>query len=438
MTYFTRLLALTAMTCGLAACDPDDPTGPETPLGPDLASLTVATPTLPADGRAVTVLRAVIPAESRIVPRQVTFTTTAGALAPSGSTDTTSITVTADANGVAIALLRANRTPGLALVRARAGEATLQDSVRFVPAAADLALFTLAADSAAADTVTTILVRAVIPRSSSVSPRSVTFRTTLGRFDDDDSVTVEADSAGVATALLRAPTAPGLALVTASAGNTVLQNTVRFYRAPPDLVSLTLGADSLQADGSSTMLVRAAVRRGTARTPDSVTFSASSGTFGDNADQLTVRVDSSGTATALLRAPANPTLAVVRAAAGNASLDAVVRFVHALPDTVVLSADSFRISAGAGSTLEIDAMLRRSVGTVSPGATVHFAAFRQDGTAIGWFAGETASDTTGLVTAKFTPGETDYRGPVRIVATTQRAGGGLARGELVVVVTDPE
>ncbi|MBW3570037.1 MAG: hypothetical protein KY467_02915 [Gemmatimonadetes bacterium] len=431
-----RFLATGALAWSLVACDLGSATGVEPEPGPALVSLTVATPSLPADGRAVTVVRAVIPAESRVLPRQVTFSTTAGAFAP-GTADSMRATVTADENGVAVALLRAPAAPTLALVRAQAGGTTLQDSARFTPAPADLALLTLSADSAAADTVTTILVRAVIPRTSTLAQRSVTFRTTLGRFDDDGSVTVEADSAGVATALLRAPGAPGLALVTAAAGNTVLQDTIRFYRAPPDLLALTLAADSLAADGASTMLVRATVRRGTARTPRSVTFSASSGTFGGGTNEITVPVDSSGTATALLRAPADPTQAVVRATAGNASLDTVIRFVRALPETVVLSADSFRVPAGAGSTLRVTAALRRSIGTVSPGATVHFSALRPDGTAIGWFAAETVSNTSGVVTATFTPGETDYRGPVRIVAAMQRPGGGMVQAEMTIIIADP-
>lgn len=437
MTNLMRRLALIAMVCGVAACESGDSTGPGAPRGPDLVSLTVATSTLPADGRAVSVLRAVIPAESRVVPRQVTFSTTLGVLAP-GAGDSTSVTVSVDSDGVAVALLRAPRTPGLALVRAQAGDATLQDSVRFVPASADLALLTLATDSAAADSVTTIPIRAVIPRTSTLGDRSVTFRTTLGRFDEDGSATVQADSAGVATALLRAPAAAGLALVTATAGNTVLQDTIRFYPAPPDLLALTLTADSLSADGSSTLLVRASVRRGTPRTPATVTFSASSGTFGQDTNQVTVAVDSSGTAIALLRAPTDPTQAVVRVSAGNASLDTVLRFVRALADTVVLSADSFRVPAGAGSTLNVTAALRRSIGTVSPGATVHFSAVRPDGAAIGWFAAETVSDTSGTVTAIFTAGETDYRGSVRIIATTQRAGGGVVQAQMTVVIADPE
>jgi hypothetical protein len=343
-----------------------------------------------------------------------------------------------DSGGVAVALLRAPLAPGIAVVRAQAGTATLQDSVRFFAAPADLVSLTLGADSAYADSVTTILVRAVIPRSSTVNPRSVTFETTLGFFGGDTGrATVAADSTRTATALLRAPTTPGLALVVAKAGNTVLQDTVRFFRAPPDLLSLTLGADSLQADNASTVRVRARVRGGTARTPRTVTFNASGGLFPGDSTQVTVRVDSSGTATTLLRAPRNPGLAVVRASACNAALDATIRFVRAYPETVTLSADSFRVRAGSGNTLKIRATLRRGTGMVSPGATVVFTAVAPDGTAVGWFAGETVSDTAGVAEATYTPGSTAYRGPVRVIATTQREGGGVVQDEMIIEVVDP-
>lgn len=432
-----RALALAAATCLIAGCEFGESTGPQVTQGPAVESLTIASPTLPADGRAATVVRAVIPPESRVRPRSVTFSTTAGAFQP-GVADSMRVTVSVDEEGEAVALLRAPVTPGLAVVRATAGGETLQDEVQFVPAAADLASLTVAADSAAADSVSTLLVRAVIPRSSTAR-RTVTFQTTHGSFrGDTDTITVEADSTGTATALLRAPAAPGLALVSARAGNTVLQDTVRFFRAPPDLLSLALGADSLQADGASTVLVRAMVRRGTARAPATVTFTTTSGVFAGDSAQVTVRVDSSGTATALLRAPRTPGLALVRARAGNAALDATFRFIHAYPETIVLSADSFRVAATPASRVEVTATLRRMIGSVSPGTTVSFAAVTRDTVPVGWFSGETPSDSTGVAEATYTPGSTSYRGPVTIIATARGANGGVVRGMTTIEISDPQ
>jgi|GEM_PF-2845958 len=439
MHHAVRLLAAGALTALLPACELGGPMETEPQPVPALQTLTIATRSLPADGRAVTVVRAVIPASSRVLPRQVTFSTTVGAFAP-GRTDSTTVTVAVDAAGEAVALLRAPAVPGLAVVRAHAGSTTLQDTMRFEPAPADLVSLTLSADSVAADSVSLVMVRAVIPRGSTVTPRSVVFEATAGLFPGDSvRVTVPVDSTGTATVLLRAPTAPGFALLRARAGNTVLQDSVRFYRAPPDLLSLTFSADSLQADGSSTVVVRAAVRTGTARTPRAITFETTSGAFGAGATPLTVTVpvDSAGVATALLRAPGEPGLALVRARAGNTGLESSIRFVRAYPESLTLSANSFRVGASAGNSLTITAPLRRSVGRVSPGVTVVFTATAPDGTAVGWFAGQTVSDTSGAVVATYTPGSTPYRGPVRIMAHTQGVGGSMIGGEMLIEVVDP-
>lgn len=439
MTNAVRFLAIGALACSLASCDWGSSTEPEPAPGPTLQELRIAAAAVPADGRALTVVRAVIPAGARVVPRQITFSTTAGAFSP-GATDSMRTTVNVDEDGEAVALLRAPLAPSLAVVRAQAGNTTLQDTVRFTPAPADLASLTLSTDSAAADSVSLVVVRAVLPRTSTVSPRAVTFATSAGRFaNEQDTVTVPADSSGAATTVLRAPVAPGLALVRARAGNTTLQDSVRFYRAPADLLSFTVSADSLQADSASTLVVRATVRGGTARTPRSVTFQTTSGTFdGDQTpESVTVSVDSAGTATALLRAPIRTGDALVRALAGNALLERTVRFVRAWPESIVLNADSFRVGGSSGKTLVIRATLRRSVGKVTPGATVMFTAVDSAGTAIGWFAGETVSDTSGVAQATFTPGTTPYRGPVRIMAHTRGATGTMLGAEMRIEVIDP-
>ncbi len=322
------------------SCKSDDPTGSVDPVA-DLDSLTVRPGSVPADGRTVTVVRAIIPSASRVLPRQVTFTTSAGTFLPQGSAAQTNVVVPVDAAGVAVALLQAPVNATLASVTARAGETTLQDTVRFHQPLADLTAFEIAADSVVADDVTTAVVRATLRRESTVTPRAVTFETTTGVFVSSNTTTI------------------------------------------------------------------------------------------------TVPTDTSGTAVALLRASQEPGTAIVRAKAGNAVLQETLRFVTAYPESIVLSADSFRIGASAGKSLKLQANLLRSTGRVSRGATVTFVPVDSTGTQeVGWFSG-VLETSPGVVQAVYTPGETPYRGRVDVIARTPGAGGTVVQAALRLQVTDP-
>lgn len=340
MTRLLRLAFAAVLAAGALACEGDDPTGVDDGPSADLESLTATPASLPADGRAITLVRAVIPRSSRVMPRQITFSTSDGLFLPQQQGATRTLTVAVDAEGVAVVPLQAPSAPTVAVVRAQAGATSLQDTVRFVPAQPDLVSFALAADSLPADEASTVLVRAVLRRESTLAPREVTFETSAGTF----------------------------------AGGT----------------------------GSS----------------------------------ITVRADSTGTALALLRAPLEIGSALVRARAGVTTLQGTLRFVRALPQSLVLSADSFKVAANPGRPFKVRASLRRSPGRVTPGATVTFTAADTLGVPVGWFAGAT-EPAAGQVEVSYTPGSTPYRGRIRVIGRTPGEGGTTVSGELFLEVTDP-
>jgi hypothetical protein len=335
-----QVALLLACAC-LGACDPTDSTDTAPPGSfAELDSLRAAPALLPADGRAVAVIRAVLSRNSRTLPRQVTFTSSDGTFQAEQASNQRTITVGVDSAGVAIALLRAPTTPTLVMIRARVGETTLQDTVRFIQALPDLTRLTIPVDSALADDVSTMLISATIRPESSVSPRVVIFKTSSGSFVSGaaDSVVAKADSNGTAFALLRSPLEPGTALVLSSAGTTTLQGTVRF--------------------------------------------------------------------------------------------------VPALPQFLVLNADSFRVPANPGKPLKIRASPRRSSGKVSPGTIITFSAVDSLGSTIGWFAGATET-SPGTVEVSYTPGSIAYRGRVRVTGRTRGQGGVTVFDDLFLEVTDP-
>jgi hypothetical protein len=420
-------IAVTITTIG--ACD-----NGTAPAGPDVATLTLGATTLPANGEATTTVSAMIPPGSRVEPRQVTFSTTAGTF----SGQAQHVTVPVDPDGKAVAVLKASSSPTLALVSARAGETTLQDSVRFVVAPATLQSFTLSAQTVPADGETTITLRAVAPPTSTAQLRQITFHSSAGTFvnGSTDSVVVTASGSGEAVAVLKAPSTPALAVVRARAGVTVLQDTIRFHPAPPQIQALTMSAREVPADGASTITLRAVLSAtSTSRT---VRFGTSAGVLlaatarADTA--ISVPADPAGVALVLLEADTALGVALVRASAGATTLVDTVRFVRALPDQISLSADSFRVLPDPARPLMLTATLTRSVGHVTRGAVVEFTATRPDGTSLGWFGGTTTSSGLGTVSTRYTPGTTSYQGPVIITARTMGASGGMISANMTVEV----
>lgn len=405
------LIAMTVV--GVSACEETS----TTPEGPEVGEFTITTRSLPADGEATTLVSAAIPLDSRVEPRQITFASTAGTF----SGQAQHVTVAVGPDGRATALLKAPTAPALAFVTARAGETTLQDSVRFVAPAPALQAFTVSSPTVPADNETTVTLRAVAAPSATAQPRLVTFHSSSGSFlgGNGDSIVVAANGSGEAVAVLKAPGTPGLAVVRARAGATELQNTIQFTPAPPQLQTLSLAARELPADGATTVTLRALLSPGA--TNRNVRFGTTAGTLlgtTGQADTVVVPADPAGVATVLLKADTALGVALIRASAGSTTILDSVRFVRARPDQISLSADSFRVLPDPAHPLNLTVTLGRSIGRVTRGATVEFTAMRPDSTSLGWFGGTTTSDNSGTVTTNYTPGSTTYEGSVIITART--------------------
>jgi hypothetical protein len=425
-----RMAILVATTLFLSGCD-EDPASP----APAVTTFTVGAATLPADGEATTVVRAVIPPESRVTPREVTFSTTAGSFSGGQNQH---VTVSVGPSGEAVAILKAPTTPGVSLLRAQAGETILLDSIRFTPAPPELQSFVVSSPTAFADGQATVTLRALATPGANNQPRLVTFYSSTGDFlaGSNDTVVVQANNNGEAVAVLKAPNTPGLALVRASSGRTVLQSTIEFSPAPPQIQTVSLSARELPADGASTVTLRALLS--TTATNRSVRFGTTAGvllgTTGRADTAVIIPADPLGVALVLLQADTAPGIALVRATAGPTTLIDSVRLIAARPHQISLAADSFRVVPDPAHPITLTATLSRSPGRVTRGAVVEFSAARPDGTPLGWFGGTTTSNQAGVVTTSYTPGRTTTEGPVIITARTIGANGAMLSESITLEV----
>lgn len=205
----------------------------------------------------------------------------------------------------------------------------------------------------------------------------------------------------------------------------------------PGVLDLSLSAQQAPADGATVLQATGTVDSHTRGDARKLTFTTSAGAFTDGGDKtVTVIANEHGVARVGLRAPTQAGVVRVRLSAGAAErVDSVV-FIRAAPEQVLVDAEKFAVAAGVKNELKVTAQLRRGVGVVTPGTTVSFHAFRA-GTPeeLGQFGVPTLSDSAGQVTVRFTPGNTAYRGPVRIVATAGGATGPVS-GEALVEIID--
>jgi hypothetical protein len=106
------------------------------PVG--VTAVTIQETSVDADGASTITVLATVPSNAPASNRKVQFSTTLGTLAPSTATGpgapTSNLTVDADADGHAIAVLRASRSTGTAVVTARTGTIARSDSVQFTTA----------------------------------------------------------------------------------------------------------------------------------------------------------------------------------------------------------------------------------------------------------------------------------------------------------------
>jgi hypothetical protein len=319
------------------------------------------------------------------------------------------------------------------------------DVVRPQPTDPEIAALVLPRQALEADGATTLRIAAALTPGSDATDRYVIFTTTAGEFQrpgesNAASVRVAASVSDTAVVLLRAPATPALAVIRASIGGSVRQDTLRFVVATGGVTGLTFSARTGTADGVSPIVVTATVPATASGTDRAVAFSTTIGTLTagtTTANTVTVTADASGMASALLRA-SGAGLGLVTASTGRGTRQDTVTFVAARPETVELEPAQFTVKGDLSSTVDLTAYLRRRTGSVTPGATVRFSAVRAEGpgsgTSIGIFSVPTPSDTGGRVTARFAPADSVYRGRVTITAQTLGASGDTLQAQTVVTV----
>jgi hypothetical protein len=136
----------------------------------------------------------------------------------------------------------------------------------------------------------------------------------------------------------------------------------------------------------------------------------------------------------LLKADTTLRSVLIRASAGSTTIVDSIRFVRALPERISLSSTTFKVVADPAQPITLTATLSRSVGQVTRGAVVQFTATRPDGTTLGWFGSTTTSNLSGSVTTSYTPGTTNYEGPVTITARTLAADGTMLTDTITLEV----
>jgi len=186
-------------------------------------------------------------------------------------------------------------------------------------------------------------------------------------------------------------------------------------RSGPQLTDVQASPTSVAADDVSLIRVSATIPDTSGVQPAQVVFSSTAGIFtASSGSSAIVPADDSGHALAYLRAPRQPTSAVLTVGAGGTIVVDTVGFTPAFPDDVALDPSRFVIVSGDSNEIVITAFLQRVAGLVSPGRMVRFSA------TTGRFGAASVSDDSGIVRVRYTAGVVAESTAVTITGATQR------------------
>jgi hypothetical protein len=242
----------------------------------DLYEVVVNPPAVPANGFSTS--RVTVQLKRLGTPQQrvVKFEASAGTLIGAGVTTPHSANVQADADGLAAVDLQSEKSPGLARLLITALDTTREVTIEFVPAdPGEIITLSLQPSSVAADGTTPITAIAQVAPALPSARRSVTFRTTAGKFlpGSGDSFTIEADGSNTARAVL-VSAVTGVARVTATVDGTSASTTAEFTEARPDSLFVSVSAATLEADDSTKVTVTLLREVGTPSPRQQVTYTA--------------------------------------------------------------------------------------------------------------------------------------------------------------------
>lgn len=209
---------------------------------------------------------------------------------------------------------------------------------------------------------------------------------------------------------------------------------------PPIHRALTLTMpDTGTGDGASLLLIQASLdTTGVVAAKRSITLTTTAGVFTASSTASAMLVpDQAGTAVALLRAPADSTVALITATANGETVTQLLGYRRALPDRVELLPDQLSLSPGPGNALAVTVQLRRTVGIPSAGLQVVFGTDSlADGSSIrgAFLPASATSDASGIVRTRFSALDTAARGPVTLRATVVKSG---ISGAAVIQIVKP-
>jgi hypothetical protein len=298
-----------------------------------------------------------------------------------------------------------------------------------VTAPDEVLLLTATPDSIPANGFSTSRITARVTTTTARS-LSITFTSSAGTISP--STGQKPDAAGEASVFLISEATPKTVSVTAQVkeGDDVLASrsvTVIFQQASADsLVRLTAASSQIDADGASSVILRAEVNP--ASPTRAVSFKTTAGSF-ELDDPKAVAKDNvatsaDGVAQAQLFAPltAGTALVTVTTVGANGapgfSASQTITFNPALPDFAALTATPLSISRMSGAPISLVAKLSRSIGEVTRGTRVDFTAANDDsGQSFGRFENVNRSDDMETATADFVPGAT---APIGLATITAR------------------
>ena len=186
------------------------------------------------------------------------------------------------------------------------------------------------------------------------------------------------------------------------------------------LLSL-VAPDTATADAASLVIITAEVDSLVPKDKRKVTFTSTTAGFGGQSS-ITVLADSSRKARASLTSPSDSTVVRIVATTELSTRTRDIVFHRALAERIELSSDAFQVDTGFATSINLTALLKRTFGSVSPGARVRWSASTSASKSIGQFSKpESTIDATGQATVKFALGYTSDPGPITITAAADSA-----------------
>jgi hypothetical protein len=215
---------------------------------------------------------------------------------------------------------------------------------------------------------------------ASASKFTISFKTSVDALTIPNGQTRRPDSNGDVVVHLTSDTTPKTVIVTAEAKdgtNVVASRSVPVVfeaASAASVVRLSVSSSQLEADGVSSVIIRAEVSP--SFSSRQVTFRTTNGSFSRGSTPLTettVTAGADGVAIVPLYAASSLGSAVVTATVNGFSASQTVSFVAAAPDFMTLTATPLTVSKALDTNLTtLVAVLSRSIGAVSGNTRVEF------------------------------------------------------------------